>query len=555
MAYQSIRQRMAELDRRLLSAERYLPYRLEVYTHNLELLYNVGGELDTTGYCYTGNACTARQIVLKPDQEEIGRGIAKYVEQRCANDDTRKALIMAIGERGGGKTFLASLMIVTVALMLPGSWSMAVSIFSAQNEEIRIGIDKICPPGWYEQVLDPKEPGLAFLNGSRCRWFTSRAPLQMRQGAIDWELVVINEGQDQPEEVATNGVAVVRNRGGVVFVATNPPMEDDGDWVAILHQGLKADPTDGESYEVKAAQNDSVNQRSREKSIRLTEMINPERAAADGLGRIKLSGDVAYQGFTRQARIVDADGNWLSGHVCEPDESWDDETELVTAIHAKTAFGYAAIGGCDWQTEPGCCAPLGRLYRESNGLSLLYITEFVGVEGTEADLTMALTARRYYPGSLDYDDQPAIRTLLIGDATGARQSASHRPEPYSFKQVQADGWKVLPPDYVGKKRTPWNPSVNDSRKQMKLLLTTGRIAFSSKCAEAIAGFPSLLDSMQRCKVNAVGKFIKKKHYTHGPDGVRYIAWRFMPRGEIPVPKPRMNRGAVETLARIKINGG
>lgn len=557
MAYRSIRQRMAELDRRLLSAERYVPYRLEVYTHELELLYSVGGELDTTAHRYTENNCPAQKVILKPDQEEIGRGIARYVEQRCANDDTRKALIMAIGERGGGKTFLASLMIVTVALVLPGSWSMAVSIFQAQNEEIRIGIDKIVPDGWYEQVLDPKEPGLAFRNGSRCRWFTSRAPLQMRQGGIDWELVVINEAQDQPEEIATNGVAVVRNRGGVVFVATNPPMDDDGDWVAILHQGLKADSTDGESYEVKAAQNDSVNQASREKSVRLMAMINPERAAADGLGRIKLSGDVGYQGFTRARRIVDADGRWIAGHIAERDVSWVDETETITAEHAKSSFGYDYIAGCDFQTDPGCCAAIAKIFRERDGQLLLYIAEFVGVEGVEADLTLALTSRGYFPGKLDYEDRPvAKRTLLVGDATGSRQAATHRKrDPYSFKQVQADGWKALPPAYYGKQKTPWNPLIPDSRKQMKLLLTSGRIAFSPACAEPVDGFPSLLDSMQRAKVNNVGKFIKKKHYTHGPDGVRYMAWRFLMRGDTPAPKPRMSTGAVDLLSRIKINGG
>lgn len=536
--YRSIRQRMAALDQRLLSPDRYVPYALEVYTHEGELLYRVGGCLDKTTQRYVERPCEAQRVTLKPDQEKIGRAIAQYVAQRQRQDDARKALIMAIGERGGGKTFLGSLLIVTIALMLIGSWSMAVSIFSGQNEELKVGIRKICGPGWFTEVVDPKAPRLQFINGSCCRWFTSRQPKQLRQAQIDWELVVVNEGQDQPEEIITNAVAVVRNKGGLTFVATNPPMEDDGDWVAILHQGLQADASDGESYEVGASQNDSVNQPSREKSVRLMALINPERAAADGLGRVKLSGDIGYQGFTRAPRLVAPDGSWLSGHIAERALDWVDVTRQITAEHAKSQIGFDYIAGCDFQTDPGCCAAVAKLYLTQNGKGplLLYVVEFVATQGVESDLTLALTSRGYFPGSVDYEERLASSCLLVGDATGSRQAATHnKRDPYSFKQVQADGWKTLPPFYYGKQRTPWNPLIPDSRKQMKLLLSSGALAFSPACGEPIEGFPSLLDSMQRAKVNAVGKFIKKKHYTHGPDGVRYMAWRFLQRPTAPQP--------------------
>ena len=560
MPHQSMRQRMADLDRRLLSAERFTSARLEVKTHTGELLYAVGGCFDRIAKRYVDRPCTARVVVLKEDQEAIGRAIALYLQQRRDDDDARKALLMAIGERGGGKTFIGSLLIVTIALALIGSLSMAVSIFSAQNAEIRTGIAKICDPSWHEFVKDPSAPATTFINGSQCRWFTSRNPKMLRQAQIDWELVVINEGQDQPEDIFTNGVFAVRNKGGLTFVATNPPTEDDGDWVAIVQQGLEVDSSDGEAHIVRAGKNDSINQASRTKAGRLVGMVDRNKADADFLGLIKLSGTVGYPGFTRTTRVVDDSGAWVSGHICERGHDWVDVTQQITAQHFGSKIGFDVIAGCDFQTEPGSCAAIGKLYQQAGGAGplLLYVVEFVGTTGTESDLTLALASRGYFPGPVDYEGRPARSCLLVGDATGARQNAEHRKrDPYSFTRLRADGWSVMPPAFYGPKRTPWNPLIPDSRKQMKSVFSTGVVAFSPECAEPQEGFPSLLDSFQRAKVNAAGKFDKKKHYTHGPDGVRYMAWRFLPRGQAPPTKTvtPVNTNTLELLRKIRLGGG
>jgi hypothetical protein len=195
---------------------------------------------------------------------------------------------------------------------------------------------------------------------------------------------------------------------------------------------------------------------------------------------------------------------------------------------------------------------VGKLYRIPSGDILLWVKEFVTTSGGEEDLTIALNERGYFQGPVDYDGQPAASLLLVGDATGARQNAEHRKrDPYSFTRLKADGWTVLPPSYYGPKRTPWNPYIPDSRKQMKSLALSGLILLSPACLEAADGFPALAESFVRAKVTAGGKFDKKGHHTHGPDGVRYLAWRFLARPRPPAP-PRSDPRTYDAIRNIKV---
>jgi hypothetical protein len=290
-------------------------------------------------------------------------------------------------------------------------------------------------------------------------------------------------------------------------------------------------------------------------------MVNPDAADADADGLIKLAGNLGYPGFSRIPRREDAAGKWAAGHIGKPPEiappglAWTDVTRQITAEHTKTEAGFDYVAGGDFQTDPGSCAAVGKLYRTPAGELVLAIREFVGTQGTEQDLTMALTARGYFPGPVDYEGRPAASLMLVGDATGARQNAEHRKrDPYSFTRLRADGWTVLPPAYYGPKRTPWNPLVPDSRKQMKACFLAGQILLAPECAETGTGFPSLIESFARAKVNSNGRFEKKGHFTHGPDGVRYLAWRFLPRPQPPRPDQSFNREAFDALRSVKIFG-
>lgn len=548
MGHQSIRELTAALDRQLLSADRFLPALLEIRSHEDETLFVVGGCWDTIARCYVDRPCEPHVVRLKKSQLEIGHAIGKYIAQRRAGDDARAALMMAIGNRGGGKTFVCGgVLMLAIALAFPGRWQIGISITSKQNRELKTAIEMVARPEWIAQdVTDPRDPHTDFITGSTILWLTARNPKALRQALLPFELVLINEGQDQAEVVFTNAIHAVRS-GGMVAVATNPPQEDGGDWVAVLYNGIQADPTDGIAYVLDNKDNDAVSQSTLGKIGRLLRMVNPEAAAADSDGVIKLSGLAGYQGMTKLPRKVDADGRWLSGHIGNPDPEWEDVTRELTAQLTKSEDGTDYVAGGDFQTEPGSCAPVGKIYRLPTSDLLLWIREFVTTTGTEEDLTRSLTACGYFPGPVNWDGEPAPSLLLVGDATGARQNAEHRKrDPYSFSRLRGDGWTVLPPDLYGPKRTPWNPLISDSRKQMKMLAHKGLILLSPECLEASDGFPALAESFVRAKVTREGKFVKKGHHTHGPDGVRYLAWRFLARPRV-LPPPT----DLETADRVR----
>ncbi len=533
----SRRERIARLRRVLISSDRWVDARLEVQAPDGESLFTVGGCWDKQLRRYVDRPCKTRVVKLKKSQVEAGRAIAKYLAQRLANDPDRVALMEFIGNRGGGKTHLAGgILMVAIALALPFSWQIGASITSKQNREIKQAIKIVGAPEWIEDdVTDPRDPRTEFITGAVVLWATSKNPKALRQALLNFEHVLINEGQDQREVMFTNAISAIRNTGGLVTVATNPPQEGSGDWVAVLYQGIEAGSRDGQAFVLRAEDNDAVNQPTLGKIERILRMVNPEAADRDALGIISLSGNIGYPGFTRMRREVDAGGRWLKGHIGEPvllgpeNLRWVDITREITA--EKTGgIEYDHVAGGDFQTEPGSCAAIGKFYRTPHGLVVLHIHDVVVTNATEAELTMSLNARGYFPGNVNYEGKPAASVLIVGDATGARQNAEHRKrDPYSFTRLRADGWKVMPPYFYGKQRTPMNPLVTDSRKQMKYAFMAGMISIAPSCSEAQAPFPALIESFARAKVNSNGKFEKKGHHTHLPDGVRYLAWWGLPK--------------------------
>lgn len=558
MAHKSIRELRAELERELFSEEdRLVAAKLEVRAPETgEVIYTVGGCWDTLAKEYVDKPCAVRVVELMESQVESARAIAKYIEQRRVDDVTRNLLLMLIGNRGGGKTFECGLLMVTVALAFPARWQIGISITAKQNRELKTAINMVASPSWITQdVTDLRDPYTQFLTGSTVLWLTARNPRALRMALLPFELVVINEGQDQAEVVFDNAIHAVRS-GGLVAIATNPPQTDAGDWVTVLYQGLEApDNGIGEPFILDNKDNAAVSQPTLIKIERALRLVNPDAADADSGGIIKLSGNLGYPGFTKLPRREDENGLWLAGHIGDPPNSWVDLTREITARETHSA-GFDYIAGGDFQTEPGSCAPVGKLYRLPTGELLLWIREFVATRGTEQDLTFALTQAGFFPGDVDYDGNPAASLVLVGDATGARQNAEHRKrDPYSFTRLRADGWTVLPPALYGPNRTPWNPRVEDSRKQMKAIATAGLIMLSPKCFEKPDGFPALAESFVRCKVTVEGKFIKKGHHTHGPDGVRYMAWRFMPRPTPELPPARPNKDAFDSVKAVKLTFG
>lgn len=551
--------RLNRLERILVSPDRWVEALLEVRTLDGELVLRVGGCWDRHQRRYVDRPCTPHVVTLQASQVEMGRALAEYVRARLNGDDARPVVLFAGGRRGGGKTWvLGGLAQVVIGLAVPGSWMIAVNVTAKQRREVVDAIGKIVPPKWLAaQVDDFRDPRTKFVTGSTIQWLSAKNPAAIRQAGLPIEAVFINEAQDQSITVYSNAIYAIRNTGGVVLIASNPPQTESGDWTAVLHQAIQAQEIDGLYLDLDANKNLAIHQPSLPKIAKALRAVDRFAAEADVDGVWRLSGDTAYPGFSPLS--FDKGGHVGSPPQATPDSfgsspehGWEDVTREMTREPASSERGFDYIAGADFQKRPGLCSAIAKLFKTPEGKLVLWVCDYITTPGVEEDLSQAYITRGYYPGPVDLDGKPAPSLCIVGDATGQHQNAEHRRNlPYSFVRLKADGWTVLAPMRHFRTRSGMNPLVVDSRSQMHTLLTNGQILFSPRLLEPQPGFPSLIESFKRAKVKEGGKLDNRGHFQHGPDGVRYIAWKFMPRKKPPEPSYEPNMEIFKMFRDIK----
>ena len=547
----SRRERIAKLQRQLLSPERWIDALLVVNDHEGKEVLRVGGSWDRQLRAYVDRPCKPHVVTLQESQHAAGYGFARWLSASLANEPKRRRLSMEIGNRGGGKTwFDAGLCTVAVALAFPNEWQFIVNITAKQRRECLEHVRAVARPEWIARdVSDFRDLRTEFITGAVVQWHSAQNPRAIRQAGLPIRRAVINEGQDQPESVFINCVATIRNTGGEVGIATNPPQAERGDWVAALYQAIEAGEVNGEKYEISNKLNRAIDQDAVGDIASLIRAVNRDAAEADADGVVKLSGPIAYPAFKPMPVSK-------GGHIGEPPMvGWKDVTREITAAAADSEVGYDYVCGTDWQSRPGVVGQIAKLYRNDKSELVLHVIRTIGVRGVEPDFSQALIAAGFVPahGMRTPDGRLGAPLLVVGDATGARQNSEHKwHEPTSYIAMKSDGWIVVPPMRHWKTRTPWNPLVTDSRAQIHMLLERHQILFGEQCRIASEGFASLVESMRRAKVGPRGGLIEKGGFQHCPDGVRYLACRFMPRPQ-PVVAP-VDPALESDLRNVKIFG-
>lgn len=538
MPVASRRERIARLRRALLSPERFVDALLVVESHAGEELIRVGGCWDTQLRRYVeppdGHQVRAHRVRLEESQLGMGLELKHWLELESARRHRRRVIIGG-GNRGSGKTwFLGGLAFVIFALAFPGDWQFGVNLTKAQRRECQEAIAAAAPPDWYQDIDSSRDPRTVFLTGSTLLWLSGKRPSSIRQAGLKIRYVFINEGQDQSEAVGNNAIAAIRNTGGLLGIASNGPQNHRGDWIAAWWLGIEADELNGTNCVVDNRLNRSIDQAAAE-DIRAFLYASSQAAGdADAAGIFQFAGRIAYPAFS--ARAVDK-----GGHIGVPPTRdlgvWKDETLALSAAALGGEDGCDYVCGVDFQREPGVAGVIAKLYRTETGLLVLHAVRTIAVRGVEGDFSQALHAAGFRP--VRGLDGPTL--LLIGDATGARQNAEHRwGQPPSFHAMRGDGWKILPPMRHWKRGTPWNPLVKDSRAQMHGLFEAHQILIAPACREADEGFPSLVESLRRAEVGPRGGLIEAGNFQHKPDGLRYLAWKFLPRPTPQKPTPTLD---------------
>jgi hypothetical protein len=553
MPHKSLREIRRSLRRRI-DTERYVDACLSVVSHEGVELYRVGGRWDTILRRYTG-PCRPHVVRLKESQLEPGKAVAEWLAATKRGDKTRPIVLMLAGDRGSGKTWFLGLLFVTVALAHPREMQFGVNLTSPQRRECIEAIEETSRASWIppaEQSDDLRDPYTSFITENRVGWVSAQNPKRLRQAKLRIRHIAINEAQDQPEKVYLNAVSATRNVDGITSIATNRPQSESGDWVAAVADGIEAGEMAGRLYYLDPRKNDAVDPVALDKRAQALRVVSREAAEADaGGGAMRVSGPIAYPAFRPLPREK-------GGHLGDPPQlGWTDVTRELSAAVVPESSGWDYVIGVDWQRRPGIIGIVGKLYRAEDGRTVLWCCDYIATPGEETAFSAALYRRDYSPYGGLLDGRTTFSALIIGDGTGAKQNAAHIwTLPPSFAAMRNEGWLCVPPQYTQKNRRPENPLVKESRSQMHAVLQAHQVLISPRLKEPEAGFPALVESMRRAKVTQRGALVEKGGWQHGPDGVRYLAWKFLPR---PAP-PRAPGGMDDTTAdeirsiRVLTNG-
>ena len=584
MPHKSLREIRAELSHRR-SNERDVDALLVIQGPDGKELHRAGGRWSPRLRCYLPGVEVKPHVVrLQESQERDTDGspgvvysFLRWIEAVRIGDKNRIRLLMAGGNRGSGKTFfLGGLAIVVIALEWPGDWQFGVNINSDNRRECINEIEKCSALGWIKRRSeDVRDPFLEFVTGSRVQWFSAQNPRKLRQAGLRIRHILLNEGQEMAEVIFNNAIGGIRNLGGLLSIATNPPQTGRADWVATYWNAALAGELGHRAavHHLNNKLNKAVDRAALDDIAVLLRAGNQEAAEADADGVMKLSGPTAYKNFVA---LPFARG----GHIADPPPqpmvgrpAWRDVTRERTAAAMNGGKGFDWLIGADFQRRPGIVGIGVKLFEvvlehpDFPGLKPGTLVIWAGVQincpGDESAWCDSLERAGFTPQGFTGDEKAAPSALVIGDGTGAKQNGQHRWDlPTSFVSIRQEGWSILPPRWTRKKKAD-NPTVRESRSQMWDLFNAraelqregapqpAAIALvSPKLKASEGGFVGLIPALRLAKVNpSSGSLVGGYH--HPPDGFRYVCWWAGPKPEPPkIGAP--DSGFADELRAIRI---
>lgn len=544
-----------EAIRRRLSNDRLVSAELIVEEPDGTELVRAGGVWDGFGYIDPPPGFKHQPEIfrLQDSQVAAGRGLAQLHRGLVRGDKGLDVVVMLGGEPGSGKTVLLMAWQLLQALQWPHDVQFTSNLNMDNRGECLSALRMMGRPDWWSESEDVKDPHLAFFNGHCLKWASSRNVSKLRQRGLPLRGIGLNEAQDQSEELYAIAQTAPRRYGAPVVITMNPPTTEGGNWTARLWFGIESGEVRGLKYHMPRSGNAAVDHDYLDAAGQAVRIATPRFAAAHVDGVIGTAGPTAYPSFDGRPcnHASPADG----GHVGEPpDLGWSDVTRELTAS-LMGGGGADVVIGCDFQKHPGCVGVVAKLYRTADRRLVLFAERVIGVPGQEDTFSQALIDAGYTGNGYRGDGSTGPRALLIGDATGDRQNSEHkRWLPPSYRALEAHGWVIKPPMYHHKNRTPWNPAVLESIDQMFVAFERREILLGPRCREVVTDFsPSLVDCLRNAQKNSFGKLRRGEVFQHPPDGLRYLAWLFLPK---PQPKANpMDRSIYEAMKSLSLAAG
>lgn len=473
------------------------------------IILDVGGRWDRAGGKFVGDGDTCIELHFQPAQYDAAYWFAGWLAEylgggvRLPKYD-RKWTMLNVGGRRGGKTDFCVKAQVALCAARPDSIAWACSPTEDETIELHDVFVKLIPNEWAEYRA--AELRWYFANGSVIEYRSGFKPKALKRGRVD--LPFFNECQYFPRRSYNMVRGAIADRGGLVLAAANPPDEPIGQWLLEFYEQVKAGSETAVLFEFDNDLNPTVK---RQAVDDMRHDIGEDDYRRDGKGEFIPIGDLVWYAWSPRFNVRPAGEIHARSRGVEPIP-----LENITRQFTKRHFGraYDRIIGTDFQVIPHQAAAVCEFFRDPDDPNdaLMWITDYVAIEGTEIDLAEELFSR-------GYDSET---TAIVADASGDWQNSERTKGRGSHDMLRRAGYRwVFPPDRKNKN----NPHIFE-----RVQATNARMR-NAAGKRRVFSVPENLEVNIALKSweNRNGVPNKRSDFAHLSDAVSYVVWRIWPR--------------------------
>lgn len=525
----------ALLERRSDSETRYVDLQVTIRCGSLELA--VGGRWDRADWRYAGAAATGRIIELSPAQEEWGAWYLDWLRRYLTDDWTgyvRPYSGILYGGRGSGKSHALCVAALVHAISVPGALCWLVAPTEENTAELKDALDRLLVDGWARWKVDDEMYYLA--NGSRIAMRSAYKPGRLKAG--DTDFVGLNEAQLMDRKVYTQVRPSIRQSGGIVLLAANPPDGVAGKWLQDMVEKIQRGKiTRSAFFRLDPTRNPHV----LDDALTSTqEEFDQDTYDREILGVYVPPGDRVIKAWSDAVNLRDVPEHFVD----------------ITEAFIRRWLGYEAIDtvvGCDFDAVPHCAGAVLRIFLdpEEPTVPLPWTIGEVLAESGEEELgesLVTLPPRTDLPGAPEraYLLDPK-RALVVGDASGQTQAAGmHVAGASSWRVLGRYGLRVIGPQHpVSAKNPRWKDRYGLQNLLCRSHKGISRFYVATDCVESAVHHREYPNQKS-------GLPMRRSRYAHLVDAHGYPLWRLfgVDRAALywtaQTPPPRITKGGKGT---------
>ena len=479
-----------------------------------EILLKAGGRWDAIEKRYAGPAKQCKVIRLQASQVEAARWAAHWLYERQHGRPRDFMSLFLYGDRGGGKTHLGIVLVLTPLIMFPDmgggttiGWQVSKS--HAERDELDREIASLFPyhGSWYTYREWPKHV-YRFVHGPTLTNVSADDPDTLKRGRVDF--LFVNEAAKMSKRVPVNGLARLKDRGGFGFFTSNPPDDQRGRWVFDWWEKEQDARSEGKPYPVRYLKilsegNLTLDAGTADQVAQAIRDLDPAKAKADLDGLMLRPGQPAYWQWSKTRNLR------------KPPDLGDITREY---LKRKTGRAYDYLAGADFQGTPHQAAAIYKIYGTFDDPILWAVEDIIVDQATEDDLIDAIEASGYQPEDI----------LFIGDASGQWQDGKHTKNGRdSFTVFKNRRFHILPPTKPQTQgRFAKNPPVAHRVKLINKRLAESKVMVSPDAAK-------LQEAFKECelRLSRYGHVVPTGLYAHLTDAAGYPIWWVFGKTKLP----------------------